>query len=540
MHVRDLLGLELLVEAGLTILAGEDQLDRKVEWVHTGEIADISQFLSGGEALLTAATGIGHSPEQMQRYVRELAEAEACCVIVELGRNFRRVPDEMIEEAARHDLVLATLDEEVPFAAVTRRAHAELVNYAHAALQRAITIDEALGTLILEGGSLTAVLELLAEKLNNPVVLEDGAHRVVSFGRGAGRIAPILRSWRDHSRHGHNHDRDSSAVVMLATGEEHCMWSAIHVRGENRGRLHILEVDSPLDDVARLALTRASSSIALFLMAERDKELSSAAETSLLGNLTAEADFSPQEFVSRAAGLGVELDGDLVMVVAGLGGGEDSDPPSTEIANRQVAALRTALRKLRWTSLVGLLGGVPAAALTAPEGDDNSRFEELAARLQGGPLDGCHLGISRKYRPSQLPQALPEAEAAYLLGTRLDGESIHYFEDLVLLRLLAPLSNGPTLANFAEAELAPLIRYDDEHNSELLRTLDAYLRCNGNKVTTGEMLHLQRRSVYYRLTRIEELLDTSLDDPDLRVRLYLALRSHEMLAAGVTRLAAAG
>lgn len=540
MHVRDLLGLELLVEAGLTILAGEDQLDRKVEWVHTGEIADISQFLSGGEALLTAATGIGHSPEQMQRYVRELAEAEACCVIVELGRNFRRVPDEMIEEAARHDLVLATLDEEVPFAAVTRRAHAELVNYAHAALQRAITIDEALGTLILEGGSLTAVLELLAEKLNNPVVLEDGAHRVVSFGRGAGRIAPILRSWRDHSRHGHNHDPDSNAVVMLATGEERCMWSAIHVRGENRGRLHILEVDSPLDDVARLALTRASSSIALFLMAERDKELSSAAETSLLGNLTAEADFSPQEFVSRAAGLGVELDGDLVMVVAGLGGGEDADPPSTEIANRQVAALRTALRKLRWTSLVGLLGGVPAAALTAPEGEDNSRFEELAARLEGGPLDGCHLGVSRKYRPSQLPQALPEAEAAYLLGPRLNGESIHYFEDLVLLRLLAPLSNGPTLANFAEAELAPLIRYDDEHNSELLRTLDAYLRCNGNKVTTGEMLHLQRRSVYYRLTRIEELLDTSLDDPDLRVRLYLALRSHEMLAAGVTRLAAAG
>jgi purine catabolism regulator len=540
MRVRDLLGLELLVEAGLTILAGEDQLDRKVEWVHTGEIADISQFLSGGEALLTAATGIGHSPEQMQRYVRELAEAEACCVIVELGRNFRRVPDEMIEEAARHDLVLATLDEEVPFAAVTRRAHAELVNYAHAALQRAITIDEELGTLILEGGSLTAVLELLAEKLNNPVVLEDGAHRVVSFGRGAGRIAPILRSWRDHSRHGHSQDPDSNAVVMLATGEERCMWSAIHVRGENRGRLHILEVDSPLDDVARLALTRASSSIALFLMAERDKELSSAAETSLLGNLTAEADFSPQEFVSRAAGLGVELDGDLVMVVAGLGGDADGDPPSTEIADRQVAALRAALRKLRWPSLVGLLGGVPAAALTAPEGDDKSRFEELAARLDGGPLGGCHLGVSRKYRPSQLPQALPEAEAAYLLGPRLDQEPIHYFEDLVLLRLLAPLSNGPTLANFAEAELAPLIRYDDEHNSELLRTLDAYLRCNGNKVTTGEMLHLQRRSVYYRLTRIEELLETSLDDPDLRVRLYLALRSHEMLAAGVTRLAAAG
>ncbi|OJU79766.1 MAG: hypothetical protein BGO11_02885 [Solirubrobacterales bacterium 70-9] len=205
-----------------------------------------------------------------------------------------------------------------------------------------------------------------------------------------------------------------------------------------------------------------------------------------------------------------------------------------------MAAMRKALRKLKWPSLVGITSGFPAAALTAPNGDALARFGELAAQFAGGPLADCHLGVSRKYRPSQLPQALPEAEAAYLLGPRLKSETIHYFEDLVLLRLLAPLSNGPTLANFAEAELAPLIRYDDKHKSELLRTLDAYLRCNGNKVTTGEMLHLQRRSVYYRLTRIEELLETSLDDPDLRVRLYLALRSHEMLAAGVTRLASAG
>ncbi len=537
MNVSDLLGLDVLRDAGLTILVGEDHLDRKVEWVHTGEIADIGQFLSGGEALLTAATGIGHSPEEMTSYVRELAEALASCVIVELGRNFRRVPEEMVEEARKQGLVLVTLDEEVPFAKVTRLAHAELVNYAHAALQRAISIDEVLGALILEGGSLTAVLELLAEKLNNPVVLEDGAHRVVSFGRGAGRIAPILRSWREHSRHDHRPDPNS--VVMRSSGEACCIWSEIHVRGESRGRLHILEIDSELDDVGRLALTRASSSIALFLMAERDQELSSAAETSLLGGLTAAADFSPQEFVSRAAGLGVELAGDLMMVIAGPGEQGEEEIPAA-LLQSQVAAMRKALRKLKWPSLVGITSGFPAAALTAPNGDALARFGELAAQFAGGPLADCHLGVSRKYRPSQLPQALPEAEAAYLLGPRLKSETIHYFEDLVLLRLLAPLSNGPTLANFAEAELAPLIRYDDKHKSELLRTLDAYLRCNGNKVTTGEMLHLQRRSVYYRLTRIEELLETSLDDPDLRVRLYLALRSHEMLAAGVTRLASAG
>jgi purine catabolism regulator len=46
---------------------------------------------------------------------------------------------------------------------------------------------------------------------------------------------------------------------------------------------------------------------------------------------------------------------------------------------------------------------------------------------------------------------------------------------------------------------------------------------------TAQKLHLQRRSVYYRLERIEQLLGRSLDDPEQRVRLYVALRAHEML-----------
>jgi purine catabolism regulator len=66
-----------------------------------------------------------------------------------------------------------------------------------------------------------------------------------------------------------------------------------------------------------------------------------------------------------------------------------------------------------------------------------------------------------------------------------------------------------------------------------LHTLDAYLQANGNKIATAQALFLQRRSVYYRLERIEEMLGRSLDDPDQRVRLYMAMRAYELLDARV-------
>src|SRR5258708_20889773 len=92
MQIKDLLEIELLADAGLEILAGADRLNRQVSWAHTGEIADIAQYLSGGEALLTATTALGQQPEQLRPYVRELPSAGVACVIITLGRGFLSLP----------------------------------------------------------------------------------------------------------------------------------------------------------------------------------------------------------------------------------------------------------------------------------------------------------------------------------------------------------------------------------------------------------------------------------------------------------------
>ena len=117
MRLRELLELDLLREAGLEIVTGSDQLDRPIRWVHSGEIADIARFLSGGEVLLTAATGLGTPSADRRRYVRELTDAGAAAVILELGRTFKQLPREMAEEAEARGLVIATL---VPFACAAR------------------------------------------------------------------------------------------------------------------------------------------------------------------------------------------------------------------------------------------------------------------------------------------------------------------------------------------------------------------------------------------------------------------------------------
>jgi purine catabolism regulator len=526
--LSDVLNLPMLQDAGLRIVAGENHIERQIGWVHSGEIPDIARFLSGGEVLLTAATGLGSNGADPTRYITELAAAGAAGVIIELGRTFKELPAEMVREAERLGLLVAVLETEVPFVAVTRSVHTAILNEQHEAQERATRIGDQFSQLLLDGAQIPEMLDLLAERLQNPVVLEDGSRHVVAFGHGRGSVAPLLREWQHHSRRGH---KGEAVGVQMAESEPRCLWTSVALRGEIWGRLHVLEVQSPLDPVTRLALGRAASNIALYLLAERDAYLSDTAEQSLVSDAAQRDNFSGEEFLARATGLGVDLGDELVAIVITEAEevGEQRPDDSTQALAQRV---REAFRQTLWPSVVGSMSGqILSVASATPKGGIRSNLTALIGRLSDGIP--CRLGVSRPARASLLRRAYAEAQTAHELGpaTSTEGDVYHYSE-LVLHRLLGPLAKGgPQLANFVESELGELIAYDDEHRSDLLKTLDVYLLNNGSKAAAAQALYLQRRSIYYRLDKIEELLGRSIEPADHRVRLYLALRALEVLEA---------
>ena len=523
MLLREMLNLEILANAGLRVVVAAD-LSQPVRCSHNAEIIDIARYLRGGEVLMTAATGVSEvTPERRRRYVNEIADAGCVALIIELGRGFRKIPVEIVEEATKRQLTLAELERDVPFVEVNHQVLTTILREQAQAQERALEIGDELASLVLEGPPVATLLELLADRLQNPVVLEDGSRHAVAYAKHNMTVGNLLRNWSAHSRQGHQ----STAVgVHTAESEPRCLWSSVALRGDSWGRLHVLELDSPLDQITRLTLPRAASNIALYLLAERDAYLSDAAEHSLVNEMAHGPNYNSEDFIARASGLGVDLDSQLIALFVGPphGGVENGD---VEITEQDV---RDALRDVQWPGLVGRLAdriAVVASSASVRAVDSNlSKLNERLVERHGN----CHIGVSRPARASTLRRAFTEAQTAHQLGPNAQAGLVHRYDELVLHRLLLPLLQaGPELANFVESELGDLIRYDDEHNSQLVGTLDVYLQTNGSKAATAEALFLQRRSVYYRLTRIELLLGRSIDTPDQLMRLYLALRAREVL-----------
>lgn len=100
---------------------------------------------------------------------------------------------------------------------------------------------------------------------------------------------------------------------------------------------------------------------------------------------------------------------------------------------------------------------------------------------------------------------------------------IYYYEQLGLYQLFYDINNKTLLENFVHNILYSLMAYDKKYNTNLIQTLEVYLNKNCNLNQTAKTLFIHRNTIKYRLQRIEEITNTSLDDAFTRLNFFNAI-----------------
>src|SRR3954453_1426382 len=161
--LEDVLADPTLDAAGPVVLAGEHQLSRSVRWVHTSEVLDIAELLSGGELLLVGGVSLASaSREERVAYVRGLAARGVAGIAIETSTYLTAVPHEMVEEAVRLDFPLVELRRVVRFVEVTQAINGLLVNESVRRLQLAAEMSHALARGLSNGAELPELMQILA------------------------------------------------------------------------------------------------------------------------------------------------------------------------------------------------------------------------------------------------------------------------------------------------------------------------------------------------------------------------------------------
>jgi sugar diacid utilization regulator len=155
-------------------------------------------------------------------------------------------------------------------------------------------------------------------------------------------------------------------------------------------------------------------------------------------------------------------------------------------------------------------------------------LRELDANLVGYHV---HVAISRfAADPADIHRAGAEAMLAANVA-EAQGTPLLAFEETGAYRILLPaMSEDPAeLQRFHDETVAPLTAYDEQYDTELVRTLESFLEADGNVAKTAEKLFTHRHTIRYRLERVKDLTGLDVSSTDGRERLGLGLKAMRVL-----------
>jgi sugar diacid utilization regulator len=385
---------------------------------------------------------------------------------------------------------------------------------------------DAITDAVESGAGLPEVVRAAARALDASLVLLD---------RGGTVLAAATRS-----------PADERSLIDGAAGVETL---DLRVADAPVGALRMRARSEPGAGLLRLVTTLVASEVERVRAPERASEQ---ALTGFLRAVMARELHARDDILARAGELGIDLADGASVVVARA----HSHVPTEDGWRQRVLAVAdrgTRAVAARAVAALGERDDRPGAEVIVllPGADDGlaARTAEALARELHTALPGHTFAIGRS-RVASDPNDLHRAASEALLAANVaEGDAdrpVLAFEETGAYRLLlSAMSEDPgELQRFYAETVEPLVAYDDQYETDLLQTVEAFLDADGNVAGTAQRLFTHRHTIRYRLERVRELTGLDVGSTDGREKLSLGLKAMRVLGishgGGPAREAGAG
>ncbi|MEB3298635.1 MAG: helix-turn-helix domain-containing protein [Candidatus Sericytochromatia bacterium] len=526
-------GPDPLAEAQL--LAGRRPLPGELAQILVLETDRPEQWLQGGELVVA---GTAFLAEKGSCWVDGLAAGQAMGLLA-CGEG--RLPDALVENARHHGLSLLCHEgDPAPLARQLQRLQAQGRPWL---LAQCMNRQQELVRMAIAGGSATTLLEAIAQDLGRALLLEDERFN---------RLAQAGLADVDHAPD----DSEGSCEAVILAARRHPDWERFT---QGRAALDLLTEEQPEARRTLWPLMRGErlvGSLAILGTPLRRDELHLArvqagltALAILVGGREEEADprgsfyfdllqrpgaFSRSEIHRRAHWLGMPLAQRYWPLAVAF---DRSLPlPQAEALRQRLQTTLAAILSFRQCIIVPQTFG---ASILVPMTADPPAIEQmrrLALTIRdrlGAQGDTVSVGVGLSSGDLlSLGRQHQEAVQALKIGRTLHGPGqVHCFDDMGVYRMLYQFAAERSPGAFLCEALSRLMAYDQQADKELVKTLGAFLDCNGNLTETSERLFIHRNTLKYRLERIRDITQVDLDTAETRLMLHIGLKMQQILDA---------
>ncbi|GAA2578123.1 hypothetical protein GCM10010304_19100 [Streptomyces roseoviolaceus] len=562
-------------DLSLRRIAGPVDADAVVHWVHTSEMADPYPYLLGGELLLTAGV---HIPEAagsgtyFDDYVSRIVAAGGAALGFGVAPVHDTVPRALVAACETHGLPLLEVPPQTTFSGVARAVWQLMAQARLAELRRVTEAQQSLASAASRPDPVPSVLRQLAQRLGGWAVLygPEGAE-IAGAGRRPGEevasaLAALARVVRPASGSGGQGGSAPTASARTPAETSRAGGAAqpggpaesapegerpnspaepgrpgrVAEAGGARPRGAAPEAGRQPQPPSRRVGAGPSPAPQLPVSSPGSRPApTSATDTTAGTHLAAYALGAGHGFVLGVAtpqrAPGDHTVASVAAVLLSLLTGEQQSGTGAARSSALVRLLLGAppeevaplLGGERWVVVrarpdgagspdavaASALGAALGSALVDPAGDVVRVL--VPGDRTPDPLPGWTLGVSAAVAPHDWPAADTQAARALARARATRTPLLRHGPRPAFADLVPP----DEAAAHARALLAPVAAHP-----ALTETLRTWLSLHGSWDRTAVALSVHRNTVRQRITRCATLLETDLEDPDVRMELWFALR----------------
>ncbi len=510
------------------MVAGAGGLNRAIRWVHNVSGPNVADWLHGGELVLTTGYHLPESAAGQGDYLRQLAAKGISALVITTGMLVDEIPEHLRLIADEHSLPLIELPYQTRFVDIAKVINERIAEESLDTISRALSIQQRLTRLVLEGGGFVELAEMLADQVGHSISIENERFEAIANKN----IAEVDAARRYTIAQGRTNPqliealeveylpkiRASLRPVQLPVMPElglamERLLAPIVVHGDIYGYFWIIADVHALTPIDIMAIEIGATVAALLMLYQESLQT---AEASLKGNLMArliEGEGRPQTILSdQSLRYGVDLRLPYRMLLVSI---RNNQPPTSTRAYR---AINQVLARLDAEAVAAQFAG--QVLILAQDQQD---LQALALALLERLESGAAIGISRALTGAGMVQAAHQQCNDVLdIAQRLyPDQYVHQFDDLGYIHTL--YHAGP--ASLAQNPQVPVLRQLlAERQADLFNTLEAYLDAGGNSMQTAEALQIHRSTLNYRLARIKKICAIDLSSASTRLNLQIALK----------------
>ena len=522
--------LQLPILKGAKVVAGGGGLERPIRWVHNVSVPNAAEWLHGGELVLTTVYNMPEAAAEQGDYLRQLADKGIAALVITIGMLVDEIPEYLRVIGDELELPLIELPYQTRFVDIAKVINERIAEESLDTISRALSIQQRLSRLVLEGGGFPELAAMLADQVGHSISIENERFEAIANKN----IAEVDSARRYTIQQGRTNPKLIEALeveylpkiraslrpvqlpVMPELGlEMERLLAPIVVQGEIYGYIWIIADVHALSPIDMMAIEIGATVAALLMLYQESLQTAERLKGSLMAQLIEGVGAQKEILTDQALRYGVDLRLPYRMLLVSIRNGF---PPTPALSHR---IMNDVLQRSKTPAVAAPFAG--RWAILAPADKDIDELAQALIERLEGDFGEVAIGISSAMTGAESVRAAHQQCNDVLdIGQRIQAElRIHRFDDLGYIHML--YHAGP--ASLSQNPLVSIVRQLlKEKQADLFNTLETYLDAGGNSVQTAESLDIHRSTLNYRLARIKDICDVDLSSANTRLNLQIALK----------------